>query len=292
MQRTTHGHGASPLIADALMQEPDTHRQFAEIVAGPDEQVDLAQAALLIASQEYPDLDLPLYLRRVDRLARAVARRLDGDRGPLSAVRALSGLLFDEEGFRGNLEDYYDPRNSFLNDVLDRRTGIPITLSTLYIEVGRRAGVPVEGVGLPGHFVVRVDGTLVDPFHGGAVLSEQDCQKRLDRIYGGRLRLDDTMLAACGPKTILARTLRNLKAIYTKAGDFTRALNVVELLLRVDPGSLEEMRDRGLLHAALDCYALAAGELEEYLEKAGNAPGTEPVRKKAAELRASAARIH
>lgn len=274
------------------MQEPAARRQFTDIMAGPDDQVDLAQAALLIACEEYPDLDVPRYLRRMDGLARAVAARLDDDAGPLSAVRALNGLLFDEEGFRGNLEDYYDPRNSFLNDVLDRRTGIPITLSTLYIEVGRRAGLRVEGVGLPGHFVVRVRGTLVDPFHGGAVLSEQDCQKRLDRIYGGRLRLDETMLAACERKTILARTLRNLKAIYTKAGDFARALNVVELLLRVEPGALEEMRDRGMLHAALDCYALAAGELEEYLEKAGNAPGHEQVRQKAAELRASAARVN
>jgi regulator of sirC expression with transglutaminase-like and TPR domain len=275
-----------------VTQEPDARRQFTDIMAGPDEQVDLAQAALLIACEEYPDLDVPRYLRRVDGLARTVAGRLDDDPGALSAVRALNGLLVDEEGFRGNLEDYYDPRNSFLNDVLDRRTGIPITLSTLYIEVGRRAGLTVEGIGLPGHFVVRVKGTIVDPFHGGAVLSEKDCQKRLDRIYGGRLRLDDAMLAPCDRKAIVARTLSNLKAIYTKAGDYIRALNVVELLMRVDPGSLEQMRDRGMLHAALDCYALAAGELEEYLEKAGNAPGNEPVRQKVAELRASAARVN
>ena len=274
------------------MHEPTARRQFTDIMAGPDDQVDLAQAALLMACEEYPDLDVPRYLRRLDDLGRAVASRLGDDASDLAAVRALNGLLFDEEGFRGNLEDYYDPRNSFLNDVLDRRTGIPITLSTLYIEVGRRAGLPVQGIGLPGHFIVRVGATLVDPFHGGAVLSEEECQKRLDRIYGGRLRLDDTMLAACERKTILARTLRNLKAIYTKAEDFTRALNVVELLLRVDPGSLEEMRDRGLLHAALDCYALAAGELEEYLAKSGHAPGNEPVRQKAAELRARAARVH
>ena len=275
-----------------MTQEPAARRQFADIMAGPDDQVDLAQAALLIACEEYPDLDVERYLRRVDQLAGVVAARVEEDGGPLSAVRALNGLLFDEEGFRGNLEDYYDPRNSFLNDVLDRRTGIPITLSTLYIEVGRRAGLDVEGIGLPGHFVVRVDGTLVDPFHNGMVLSEEDCQKRLDRIYGGRLKLDDTMLAACERKAILARTLGNLKAIYTKAGDFFRALNVVELLLRVDPSSLGEMRDRGMLHASLDCYALAARELEEYLEKSGNAPGNDPVRLKAAEMRALAARVN
>ena len=273
-----------------MTQEPAARRQFADIMAGPDEEVDLAQAALLIACAEYPDLDIDLYLRRVESMADAVAARLEG--GPLSAVRALNSVLFDREGFRGNVEDYYDPRNSFLNDVLDRRTGIPITLSTLYIEVGRRAGLPVEGIGLPGHFVVRIDGTIVDPFHGGALLSEDDCQKRLDRIYGGRVRLDDTMLAACERKAIIARTLGNQKAIYTKAGDFFRALSVVELLLRVDPRSLEQMRDRGMLHASLDCYALAARELEEYLDKTGNAPGNDPVRQKAAEMRALAARVN
>ncbi len=169
-----------------MTPEPAARRQFADLMARPDEEVDLAQAALLIACEEYPDLDVARYLRWVDALAHEVAARLDGDPGPLEAVRALNGLLFDEEGFRGNLDDYYDPRNSFLNDVLDRRTGIPITLSTLYIEVGRRAGLAVDGIGLPGHFVVRVGGTLVDPFHGGALLTEEDCQKRLDRIYGGK----------------------------------------------------------------------------------------------------------
>jgi regulator of sirC expression with transglutaminase-like and TPR domain len=274
------------------MQEPAARRQFTDLMAGPDDQVDLAQAALLIACEEYPDLDVARYLRRLDDLGHAAAARLGGDQGDPAAVRALNGLLFDEEGFRGNVEDYYDPRNSFLNDVLDRRTGIPITLSTLYIEVGRRAGLQMAGVGLPGHFIVRVGETLVDPFHGGAVLSEDECQKRLDRIYGGRLRLDGTMLAACERKTILARTLRNLKAIYTKAEDYLRALNVVELLLRVDPDSLEDLRDRGMLHAALDCYALAASELEDYLARSGPAAGNEPVRQKAAELRARAARVH
>src|SRR5688572_18840680 len=128
-----------------MTQEPAARRQFADIMAGPDDQVDLAQAALLIACEEYPELDVDRYLRRVDQLAQVASARLEEGPGPLAAVRALNGLLFDEEGFRGNLEDYYDPRNSFLNDVLDRRTGIPITLSTLYIEVGRRAGLPVEG---------------------------------------------------------------------------------------------------------------------------------------------------
>ena len=265
-------------------------RQFTDIVAAPDDQVDLAEAALLIARAEYPGLDVDRYLRRMEDLAASVAER--GARGAIARVEALNEVLFDEEGFRGNVDDYYDPRNSFLNEVLDRRTGIPITLSTLYIEVGRRAGILVEGVGLPGHFVVRAEGRLVDPFHGGAFLTEDDCQKRLDRIYGGRLKLDEKMLAPCDRKAILARTLRNLKAIYVKAEDHPRALAVVDLIIGLEPAALEERRDRALLHAALDCYALAAGELEDYLREAGNVPGAEQLRQRAAELRARAARVN
>jgi regulator of sirC expression with transglutaminase-like and TPR domain len=265
-------------------------RQFAEIVAAPDDQVDLAEAALLMARAEYPALDVDLYLRRMEDLAASVAER--GARDPLARVAALNGVLFEEEGFRGNVDDYYDPRNSFLNDVLDRRTGIPITLSTLYIEVGRRAGVAVFGVGLPGHFVVRAEGRLVDPFHGGVFLTEADCQGRLDRIYGGRVKLDERMLAPCDRKAILARTLRNLKAIYAKAEDHARALAVVDLLIGLEPAALEERRDRALLYAALDCYGLAAGELEDYLREAGDVPGAGPLRQRAAELRARAARVN
>jgi len=265
-------------------------RQFTDVVAAPDDQVDLAEAALLIAREEYPGLDVDGYLRRMEDLAATVAER--GAKGPAARVQALNAVLFDEEGFRGNTDDYYDPRNSFLNEVLDRKTGIPITLCTVYIEVGRRAGIAVEGVGLPGHFVARAEGLLVDPFHGGQLLSEDDCQRRLDRIYGGRLKLDGQMLAACDRKAILARTLRNLKAIYTKAEDYPRALSAVDLLLDLEPGALDELRDRGLLHAALDCYALAAGELDDYLLKAGPVPGAAQLREKIDELRTRAARVN
>src|SRR5438445_11102873 len=160
------------------------------MVARPEASVDLAEASLLIAGEEYPGLDPAPYLGRLDELG-AHLRRRAGDAGADALVPELNRLLFEEEGFRGNTVDYYDPRNSFLNDVLDRRTGIPISLSTVYMAVGRRAGVPVQGVGLPGHFVVRVTTAggeaLVDPFHDGAVLTLEDCQERLDRIYGGKV---------------------------------------------------------------------------------------------------------
>ena len=277
------------------MEESRWRRQFAEMLARPDEGVDLARAALLIACEEYPALDLPLYLGRLDAMGEAVRRRLSTADGA-GAVAALNAHLFEEEGFRGNDEDYYDPRNSFLNEVLDRRTGIPITLSTVYIEVARRAGVAAEGVGLPGHFIVKVSDkggdVLVDPYHGGARLSEEDCQDRLDRIYAGRLKVDPAMLAPCGRKSILARMLRNLKGIYLKTGEQERALRILDLLLQVNPHSGEDVRDRGLLYAAMDCYALAARDLQAYVDLVPGAPDAADLREKVAEYRGKAARVN
>lgn len=276
------------------MTESPSRDQFSRIVSGPDASVDLAEASLLIASEEYPDLDVPRYLEKLDRMGGDVRGRLRDRRG--EAIETLNGYLFEEEGFRGNMEDYYDPRNSFLNDVLDRRTGIPITLSTIYIEVARRAGLGVLGVGLPGHFLVRAEAAgrfvLIDPFHGGALLSEADCQKRLHRVFGGRVRLEPGMLAPCTRKGILARMLRNLKAIYVKADDYPRALRTIDLLLRLDPGSGEDLRDRGLLHAAFDCYVLAAADLEAYVALAPTAPEASALKGKITEMRSKAARLN
>ena len=269
-------------------------RQLIDMVARPEDEVDLARASLLVACDEYPQLDLDPYLERLDTMAQAVGTSLGTSAE--AAIAGLNRVLFEEEGFRGNTREYYDPRNSFLNDVLDRRTGIPITLSTVYIAVGRRAGVSVHGVGLPGHFVVRVvtagGDALVDPFNGGTVLTPQDCQDRLDRIYGGRLRMAADMLAPCPPRAVLARTLRNLKAIYLKADDHTRALRTAELLVLLNPGDMEEVRDRGLVLAALECYALAAADLEAYVQAAPHSPETPPLRARIAELRHKAARLN
>jgi regulator of sirC expression with transglutaminase-like and TPR domain len=279
------------------MEEPRSRRRFTEMVARPESELDLAAASLLIACEEYPDLDVDGYLGRLDRMAEAVRGRL-GDRRPSAAAEALNSLLFRDQGFKGNVDDYYDPRNSFMSDVMDRRMGIPITLCTLYMEVGRRAGLVVDGVGLPGHFIVRVGGTdddaavLVDPFYAGAVLSPEDCQSRLDRIYEGRLKLEDGMLARCDGKAILARMLRNLKAIYTRGGDEARALNVLELLLVVAPGSAEDLRDRGLLYAAMDCYGFAVRDLDAYLARVPGAHDADEVRRRADALRGRAARLN
>ena len=274
------------------MSEPQD--RFSRLVSGPDASVDLAEASLLIAAGEYPELDVARYLERLDEMGREVRGRLP--RGAGARIECLNGYLFGQEGYRGNAEDYYDPRNSFLNEVMDRRTGIPITLATVYIEVGRRAGLGVFGVGLPGHFLVGAEGAgrsvLVDPFHGGALLSEADCQKRLDRVFEGRVRLGPGMLAPCPRKAILARMLRNLKGIYVKAGDYARALRTIDLLLRLDARSAEDLRDRGLLHAEYGCYGLAAADLEACIALAPAAPESPALRVKAVEMRSKAARLN
>jgi regulator of sirC expression with transglutaminase-like and TPR domain len=275
--------------------EPGSRHQFGSLVAQPDPEIDLAHAALLIAQEAYPLLDVELYRTRFDAMGQALRKRLE-TAAPDARVQALNSYFFDEERFRGNTEDYYDPRNSFLNEVLDRRTGIPISLCTVYIEVARRAGLAAAGVGLPGHFIVRVASPegeiLVDPFDGGTLLSHADCQKRLDQVYGGKVRLELAMLAVCSRRQILARTLRNLKAIYLKAEDPLRALGIVELLLRVQPESLEDLRDRGLLYGRLDCYASAVRDLESYLERAPGCPQGQSLLTRIAELRQLATRLN
>jgi regulator of sirC expression with transglutaminase-like and TPR domain len=251
--------------------ESGSRQRFALLANHADEDVGLAEAALLIACEEYPALEVKRYLGQLDLMGATLASRLPRDRAPEAAVLALNEYLFQEQGFRGNTDAYYDPRNSFLNDVLDRRIGIPISLSAVYMEVARRAGIEAFGVGLPGHFVVRLAGAghtlLVDPFHGGAVLTEDDCQRRLDRIFGGRVRMEPRMLDALAPRAILERMLRNLKAIYAKEEDHPRTLSVLELLLLLVPGSLADLRDRGLAYASLDCYALAARDLTDFLAR-------------------------
>jgi regulator of sirC expression with transglutaminase-like and TPR domain len=276
---------------------PETpRRKLEDILARTDREVNLAEAALLVAAEEYSPLDVRGYLARLDEMGCALRQRLDEEPRPERAIMALNRYMFQEMGFRGNAEQYYDPRNSYLNEVVDRRTGIPITLSIVYMEVARRAGLEVEGVALPGHFVVRVQTAarplLVDPFHGGTLLTEKDCQERLDRIFGGRVKLEPKMLRPCRRKDMLERLLRNLKAIYLRDQDQDRALRVVDLIVRIQPGSAEDLRDRGVLYASLDCYGLAARDLESYLALAPGAKDAEDLAARVALLRLRASRLN
>ena len=262
--------------------------RFAALLARP--AIPLAEAALAVAEEEYPRLDAGRYLAALDELAGAVAARLPPRRTAADALRAMRAVLFEERGFRGNEERYYDPRNSFLNEVLDRRLGIPITLSILYIEVAARVGVTVQGVAFPGHFLVRCSagGTevFIDPFHGGEVLSADECVARLKARAPARAEFDPRHLEPVGPRHILGRLLHNLKRIYVETSDDLRALWVVDRLLLLSPDDLVETRDRGLVLARLGHAAPAQRDLAAYLAAAPEASDREAVEGLLAQLRA------
>jgi len=257
-------------------------------VLRPEPELDLATAALLVAAEEYPQLPLAPYLRRLDLLAERVRDRLGDETAPLVVVQELNRVLFEEEGFRGNVEAYYDVRNSFLNDVLDRRLGIPITLSVVYLEVGWRLGLPLVGVGFPGHFLVRYEGEavrlLVDPFEGGRLRFEDQAQELLDRVYGGMVPLQPEYLQPVTKRDILVRILTNLKGIYLNARDDRRALAAVERILVLRPGAASELRDRGMLLARIGRVGEAIADLERYLISAPEAPDARRVRELIREL--------
>jgi len=254
------------------MEDPkETRRAFAALLSLPDDAIDLGHASLLIAREEYPDLDVGGYLARLDGMAEEILRRTTGREGATSLIAHMNRLLFEEMGFRGNSEEYFDPRNSFLNDVLDRRIGIPITLSTVYLEVGRRIGCRLAGVAFPGHFLVRLIGrdalpdVLIDPFNRGRILTEADCKALLLETYGGRVPFGADLLKRARTREILQRMLNNLKWIYQQRRDYHMALRIQQLLLCIDPDRPEEIRDRGTIHFRLALIAESAADFERYL---------------------------
>jgi regulator of sirC expression with transglutaminase-like and TPR domain len=242
---------------------------FRDVVCRADGQVDLGLAALTVARIEHPDLRPEQYLPWLDDLARRskIGHAPDHRR----ALERLRRFLFEEEGFRGNAQNYYDPRNSCLNDVLERKLGIPITLSVLTMEVARRAGLAVEGIGLPGHFIVRarVDGEeiLLDPFHGGAVLSTDEAAAVAARAVGRPVTLADAHWTPCTAPQILIRMLRNLKTAYVEREDWARSLGVIDRLLMLDADSRIHLRDRGTVLVKLGRLWDGATEWERYLTR-------------------------
>ncbi len=249
------------------MSKSDPVRNFARMMEREDEEINLAEAALLIACTEYPRLDTAASLKHLDGLASQV--RADPEHSALANIQALNELLFEKEKFSGNEEDYDDPRNSFLNDVLERKQGIPITLSVIYMEVARRRGLPVVGVGFPGHFLVKyLAGSteiLVDPYHRGAILTEQDCAERLKAHFGDEAKLKPEFLMASTHKQILARMLNNLKGSYFRRQNYPKVLTMIELGLSIDPGSRQNIRDRGMVYFMMKRYGEALADFKAYL---------------------------
>jgi regulator of sirC expression with transglutaminase-like and TPR domain len=234
--------------------------------------IDLARAALVIARVEQPSLDAAPSLDVLDRLGARAARRLERlrDRSAQGRVAALNALLFEDEGFAANRAHYDDFRNSLLNVVLERRRGIPITLALVYMEVARRAGVTINGIAFPGHFLLQVpdeqagDDLILDPFGGGVALDDGDCRQLLARHLGDDAPFDPAYLRPCSARLMLARILNNLKRTYLGQRSFPHARLVTDLMLAVDPTMLWELRDRGLLAYHLDDFPAALRDLEDY----------------------------
>jgi regulator of sirC expression with transglutaminase-like and TPR domain len=251
------------------MNFPLARQQFYQEIHQDEAPVDLARAALYLAQEEYPALDVEAYLSKLDQMAAEVADRLPSEPYPLRIIQTINGYLYEDLGFYGNTESYYDPQNSFLNQVIDRRTGIPITLSLVYLEIARRINFPMVGVGMPGHFLVRPVGDemqiFVDPFHQGEILFPEDCQARLSQLFGKPMVLRPEYVEAVSPRYFLARILANLKAVYLDQKDILRALAAIDRILLLFPDAGREQRDRGLLYFQLGRWGEARRDLEDYL---------------------------
>jgi len=269
-------------------------REFVEIACRPDDEIDLAHASLWVAAEATPTLDIPSYLTRLDELAAQIEPQVRAATDLESAVVQLNQLLFEQERFRGNSDDYYDPRNSFLNDVLDRRRGIPISLSILYITVAERAGLQAQGIGFPGHFLTQVSGEpdiLVDPFHC-CVVTPEECLTRLRDAFGPETKFAPEMLEPTPKKRILMRMLVNLKQIYLRQDELEAALGCSDRILLLEPEAALEVRDRGLLFQALECYSAAQDDLERFIELAPGDESVPKVRRQLEKVSRMVAKIH
>ncbi|MBD2076545.1 tetratricopeptide repeat protein [Phormidium sp. FACHB-592] len=262
---------------------------FQREVQQPDEQIHLERAALYIAQEEYPELEVEAYLNALETMAADVEERLPIEFYPLKIIQTINRYLYDDLGFAGNTTDYYDPRNSFLNEVIDRRTGIPITLSLVYLAIARRVGLPMVGINMPGHFLIRPDledvEICVDPFHRGDILFPQDCEERLAQVYGRPVALKPSFLQAVTTRQYLTRMLTNLKVTYIDRGKFDKALAVVDRLLLLVPNAPLELRDRGILYYRLDRPVDAQHDLEAYLSLSPTAAEAPAIRELLATIR-------
>jgi regulator of sirC expression with transglutaminase-like and TPR domain len=270
-------------------------QEFAREVSRPEADINLGRAALIIARSEYPDLDVDAHLARLSALADG-ARPARGIADPLKMLHRLREYLFEEQGFEGNSEDYFDPRNSYLNDVLDRRLGIPITLSLVLIEVGRRLGLEMEGIGLPGHFITgaRVGGEhlLLDPFNRGAILTGEACVELVTRAIGRRVELVADHFAPTTTRQFLKRVLANLKNSYWRRGAWQKVVGVIDRLLVLSPGAGGEWRDRGVAWSSLGDLRRGLADWEHYLIEFPDAADHDKVKRELRRVRQKLAQLN
>lgn len=269
--------------------------RFARLIELPDPEIPLAEAALWVAAEGRPDVDVRAALDELERLSAGAAEDLADAQSLSERVVRLNRYLFVEERFAGNRTHYDDPRNSFLDVVLERRLGIPITLSVIYVEVGRRIGLEAAGIGFPGHFLAKVKGAdgevIVDPFYG-SVLGEDDCEERLRQVAGPEARLDPAMLESASHAAILRRILTNLKHLHVSRAEYRKALACCDRILLIAPEDPVERRDRGLVYRELECFTPALDDLDYFLEALPRHPTAPAVSTLRDELVVQARRIH
>lgn len=272
------------------MESTLARKYFYHEINRPEQQIDLAKAALYIAQEEYPDIEVEEYLNALDAMAFEVEERLPSERYPLKIIQTINRYLYDDLGFTGNTQGYYDHRNSFLNQVIDRRTGIPITLALVYLEISKRIDFPMVGIGMPGHFLIRPEfeevGIFVDAFNSGEILFEQDCQDRLAQMYGHSVQMHPSFLAPVSSKRFLVRMLTNLKMIYINSQQLEKALTIVERILLLFPNEAQELRDRGILYYHIGEWENALIDLKKYLAMVPNAEDASVIRRLLAQLNA------
>lgn len=251
------------------MKLEQIYHLFSQEVERPDAEINLARAALYFVLDEYPDLQVDKYLGLLDIMAQDIQNKLPLSPYPLKVIQTINNYLFEHLGFQGNQQKYYDARNSFLNEVIDRGLGIPISLSVIYLEIAKRLDFPMVGIGMPGHFLIRPDfedvGIFVDAFNGGEILFEQDCVERINQLYKQQIKPEPHFFDPVTNQQIIVRLLTNLKFLYLKQKSLEKALKFVNLILLVLPNHPLEVRDRGLVYYQLEVWEEASRDLEFYL---------------------------
>ena len=269
---------------------------FVRAVDRPDPALDLARAALLVAAEADPRMDVDSQIHTLDSWAAELRARLEPGWNNLQKLARLRHFVFEELGFRGDHQDYFSPSNSLLHEVMERRLGVPLTIGIIFMELGWRIGIPFEGIGFPGHFLVRLTGEprdlVLDPYNHARTMHEEDCRRLLDEVTGGRLEFDGRLLASVSKRDIITRLLLNLKGAYLRAQQFEGALGAVERLLLIHPEDLDEVRDRGLLLFRLQRYGPALEALNAYLAERDAAPDRPSVERHVAALRSLIASLN
>jgi regulator of sirC expression with transglutaminase-like and TPR domain len=271
-------------------------QEFSRFASLDDERIDLAHGALLIAKTVYPDLNAPLYLERLDRMAGRVKLDVTANSEPADIITRVNHVLFEQERFRGNRENYYDPDNSFLNRVLDRKTGIPITLSLIYIEVGRRLGLDVRGIGLPGHFITALyhpSGKIfIDPFNRKKICTVDECLQIVRTFRGNAVAADLHWLQPIGRKELLVRMLRNLKLIYAQQDDDVMLFKTIHWILTLQPDASAERSERAMLYEAMGNPSRAVKDWQRYIAHIDDHKIAAKIRARIKNLEKQQSRIH